>query len=164
MGTAGKKIVGMDIKKLVSMLNKALADEWLDYYQYWVGSMIVKGPMRPNVEAELREHAEEEFKHAGMLAERIVQLGGTPLLSPYDWKANSGCGYDSPKDPHVLALLKQNIKGERCAIGYYHKMLETVKLGNDPITFNLIRKIMEDEVKHEQDLENLQEDIELIKR
>ena len=164
MGTMAPKIVGMDVTELIEMLNKALADEWLAYYQYWVGAKVVKGPMRPNVEAELKEHANEELGHAEMLADRIVTLGGEPISNPEEWKAKTNCGYETPTDSNVLAILKQNIKGERCAIGVYHKMLEKIKLGNDPITFHLIRKIMEDEVKHEEDLENLQEDIELIKK
>jgi len=59
-------------------------------------------------------------------------------------------------------VLAQNIKGEQCAIGAYRQILEKVKHGKDPITANMIRKIMEDEVKHEQDLQNLEEDIKLI--
>ncbi len=164
MGTKGIEIVGMDVKTLNGLLNKALADEWLAYYQYWVGAKIVKGPMRPNAEAELSEHAGDELKHAGMLADRIVQLGGTPILTPEEWYKATNCGYDTPKDPQVVAVLRQNIKGEQCAIETYHKLLEKVKLGNDPITFNMIRKIMEDEVEHEEDLQNLLEDIELIKK
>ncbi len=159
MGTKGREIVGMDVKELIEMLNRALADEWLAYYQYWVGAKTVRGPMRPEVEKELLEHAEEEFKHANMLADRIVQLGGTPLLDTKELGEKSSCGYDAPKDPHVLKVLEQNIKGEQCAIEVYHKMLEKVKLGNDPITFNMVRKIMEDEVEHEEDLQNLHEDI-----
>ena len=38
MGTKGREIVGVDIAELLQLLNKALADEWLAYYQYWVGS------------------------------------------------------------------------------------------------------------------------------
>lgn len=43
MGTKGKAIVGTDVKKLLDMLNKAYADEWLAYYQYWVGSKVACG-------------------------------------------------------------------------------------------------------------------------
>ena len=50
MGTKGAEIVKMDAKQLVAMLNSALADEWLAYYQYWVGALVVKGPMRPDVQ------------------------------------------------------------------------------------------------------------------
>ena len=161
MGTTGAKIVGMDVKELIKLLNKALADEWLAYYQYWAGAYVVKGPMRPQVEAELREHADEELKHANMLAERIVQLGGQPILNPDEWAKQSHCGYEAPKDPHVKKILEQNIKGEQCAIEVYNKILEKVK-GSDPITFNMVRKIMEDEVEHEEDLQNILDDINLI--
>ena len=85
MGTVGKKIVGLDTKKLVEEMNKALADEWLAYYQYWVGSKVLVGPMRGAVEAELVEHANEELKHAEMLVERIIQLDGTPIIKPENW-------------------------------------------------------------------------------
>ncbi len=162
MGTKGKEIV-KDADELVKLFNKALADEWLAYYQYWVGALVVKGPMRPNVQAELKEHAEEEFKHANMLAERIVELGGTPLLDPKEFPAKSNCGYDTPKDPNVKKILEQNIKGERCAIRVYDELLKRLKGTGDAISFNTVRKILQDEVKHEQDLEDLREDIKLIK-
>jgi len=43
MGTRGRTIIGMDVDELLKLLNKAFADEWLAYYQYWVGAKIVKG-------------------------------------------------------------------------------------------------------------------------
>lgn len=42
MGTKGKAIVGMDVVELINLLNKAFADEWLAYYQYWVGARSSK--------------------------------------------------------------------------------------------------------------------------
>jgi len=41
----------------------------------------------------------------------------------------------------------------------YNAILQRLKQSNDPISFNMVRKIMEDEVKHEQDLEDLRDDI-----
>lgn len=162
MGTKGKAIVGENAKEIVDMLNRALADEWLAYYQYWVGALVVKGPMRPNVQSELSEHANEELGHAKMLADRIIELGGTPILSPAQWQKLSGCGYDEPKDPHVLKILAQNIKGEQCAIVTYNTMLAKIREMKDPITFHMLRKILADEVKHEHDLQDLEEDIKMI--
>ena len=46
MGTKGISIVGMDVDVLIEKLNKALADEWLAYYQYWIGAKVAAGPMR----------------------------------------------------------------------------------------------------------------------
>jgi bacterioferritin len=161
MGTVGAQIAGSGAKEIIDMMNKALADEWLAYYQYWVGALVAKGPMRPNVQEELKEHANDELKHAGMLAERIIQLGGTPIINPAEWTKKSNCGYDEPKDPHVLKLLAQNIKGEQCAINIYNNMLKKIMVEKDPVTFHLIRKILEDEIEHEQDLQDLEEDIKM---
>jgi len=158
MGTRGTKIVGVDVKKLVKMLNKALADEWLAYYQYWIGAKMVVGNMRPEVVAELVQHAGDEFRHAGMLVDRIVQLGGTPLLDPTDWKKQANCVYAPPKDPKVVKILKQNITGEQCAIDVYNKLLKFTK-DKDPITYDMVLKILADEVEHEEDLQNLLEDL-----
>lgn len=161
MGTKGREIVGMDVNEIVKELNKALADEWLAYYQYWIGAKVAKGPMRGAVVAELEEHANDELKHAGMLVERIIQLGGTPVLTPEDWYKVSNCGYDAPNDPNVRKLLEQNIKGEQCAIDVYQKLSKMLK-DKDSITYQMVLEILEDEVEHEEDLEALSEDMGLL--
>lgn len=159
MGTKGREIVGMDVNELIKELNKALADEWLAYYQYWIGAKVAVGQMRNAVVEELEEHAQEELEHAEMLVERILQLGGTPLLDPADWYKETNCKYEIPSDPKVKVLLEQNIRGEQCAIEVYNKLLKMTK-DVDPITYNMVLEILEDEVEHEEDLEALLEDIE----
>ncbi|HOJ96185.1 MAG TPA: ferritin-like domain-containing protein [Methanospirillum sp.] len=161
MGSQGRKIVGMDVNELISLLNKALADEWLAYYQYWVGSKVVKGPTKDAVIAELVQHATEELSHADMIALRIIQLGGTPILEPKEWYTLTNCGYDAPVDPYVKAVLEQNIKGEQCAIKTYDKLMKMVE-GKDPVTYNMILTIITQEVEHEEDLQSLLEDLEMI--
>lgn len=158
MGSKGIEIVGMDVKQLLELLNKAFADEWLAYYQYWLGAKVVKGPMKEAVIAELLQHATDELRHADMVAGRIVQLGGTPVTEPKKWHDVTGCGYDAPEDPFVEAILNQNIKGERCAIGYYKKLLEMTQ-AKDPVTYNMVLQILQDEVAHEEDLQSLAEDL-----
>lgn len=160
MGMKGKEIANLNIKYLVDMLNRALAEEWLAYYQYWLGAKVAKGPMRPEVAAELAQHATEELKHADMLAERIIQLGGKPVLEPSAWSKLAKCQYAAPSDPHVKALLKQNIDGERCAIETYSELIALTK-DKDELTYNMAVSILADEVEHEEDLENLLEDMEL---
>jgi bacterioferritin len=162
MGTKAREILGMDAEQLIEMLNKALADEWLAYYQYWIGAKVAKGPMRGAVTVELEEHATEELGHALLLVDRILQLGGTPLLAPEDWYKMTNCGYETPEDPYVEALLKQNIAGEQCAIGVYKALADLTK-DTDPVTYELALQIMTDEIMHEEDLQALQEDIELMK-
>jgi bacterioferritin len=160
MGTVGRKIVGVDVDQLIKELNKAYADEWLAVYQYWVGAKVAQGRMRGIIAEELAEHAKEELAHAEKLADRIITLGGQPLLTPQDLLKESGCGYDAPTDPSTKALLAQNIKGEQCAIMAYKKILEMVK-DKDPVTYHLILEIMEDEIEHEEDLESMLEDMKI---
>ncbi len=158
MGTKGRAIVGMDVQEVINLLNRAFADEWLAYYQYWLGAKVAKGPMKEAITAELLEHAADELRHADMIANRILQLGGTPVSTPEKWYEATNCGYDAPDDPNVTALLKQNIKGEQCAISVYQKMMGITK-DADPVTYNMALEILQDEVEHEEDLEALEEDI-----
>lgn len=161
MGTKGREIVGMDVNELLQMLNKAFSDEWFAYYQYWLGAKLVKGPMKDAVSAELLLHSTEELAHADLLALRIIQLGGTPPTSPQEWYKLTHCGYSAPDDPFVAKILEQNIKGEQCAIDVYRALLDVVK-DKDPVTYNIILTILQQEVEHEEDLQALQEDLETL--
>jgi len=161
MGTKGREIVGMDVNELIELLNKAFADEWLAYYQYWLGAKVVKGPMKEAVIAELIQHATDELRHADMLAGRIIQLGGTPITKPEDWYKMTNCGYDAPEDPFVKTILDQNIKGEQCAIMTYQKLVQLTAT-KDPVTYNIVLQILQDEVEHEEDLQSEMEDLEVI--
>ena len=164
MGTKGREILeslGIKIKELITLLNKAYADEWLAYYQYWIGAKVAAGVPREAVVAELTQHAADELRHAGLVADRIIQLGGTPLLEPKEWLSQTNCGYDAPKDPDVRSLLKQNIKGEQCAITQYKKIMDYTR-DKDPVSYDMALKILEDELEHEEDLEAIQEDIRVM--
>ena len=155
MGTVGKQIIDVDIDTLINELNKALADEWLAYYQYWMGAKVVNTSSM-QVVSELEEHAQEELRHANMLVERILQLDGTPILDPKDWFEKTNCGYNVPDNFDVKVILKQNIEGEQCAIKTYKNILDMVR-GKDDITYQIVLEIFKDEIKHEDDLENLLE-------
>jgi len=161
MGTRGREIVGMNVDELLDLLYKAFADEWLAYYQYWLGAKVVRGPMKDAVAAELLQHATEELLHADMVANRIIQLGGKPVSEPKKWYDWSGCGYEPPDDEYVKVILNQNIKGERCAIGYYNDLLAKTR-DKDMVTYNMVLTILEQEVEHEEDLQSLLEDLEMM--
>lgn len=161
MGTRGREIVNLDVNELLTVLRKAYADEWLAYYQYWTGAKIAKGPMKEAVIAELEQHALEELNHALLVTGRIIQLGGDPVIDPRDWFKLTNCSYEAPSDPFVKTLLEQNIRGEQCAISVYDKLMEMTK-DKDPVTYNIALQIIEQEVEHEEDLQALLEDFELM--
>lgn len=160
MGQTAAEIIKLNKDELIKILNEAFAEEWLAYYQYWIGAKIVAGLHRELVEKEFEEHAGEELGHATKIAERIIQLGGTPLIDPRDWDKHAKCKYDAPANPDNLVLLKQNLEAERCAIKRYKDICEMCAHGNDPVTLHLAYHIMSDELKHEHDLEDLIHDLE----
>lgn len=152
------EIVKVDIKKLIAKLTTAFADEWMASYQYWVCAKIVRGQLRVDVAAELAIHAQEELAHADLIANRIIQLGGDLRVYPKEWHELAGCKYDALDNTHVASVLEKNIKGEQCAIDFYSDLLKMVE-GKDIVTYNMVMKILSDEVEHEQDLIQLLDDL-----
>lgn len=159
MAVRGNSIIkGIEISEVIQLLNKAYADEWLAYYQYFIESKVVKGIMKDAAIAELNQHATDELRHANMVADRILQLGGTPLLHPKDWFEYTNCGYDAPNDFDVVKILEDAIKGEQCAISTYSQIADLTK-DRDIITYDIVSQILADEVEHEEDLVAMHEDI-----
>jgi len=159
MGKRGNSIIkGIEIEEVINLLNKAYADEWLAYYQYYIESKVIKGIMKDAAIAELDQHATDELRHADLVAQRILQLGGTPLLSPKDWFTQTNCGYEEPKDFDVVAILEDAIKGEQCAISTYSSLADLTR-EKDIVTYDMVSQILADEVEHEEDLQALHDDI-----
>jgi len=154
--------LGINIQDLIKMLNSAYADELLAWAQYNapIGSCV--GKERVNIEAEFKKHAEEEFKHAQMLKERIIKLGGIPLQSPEEWYAHTNCGYTKPTDYNTQILVTQNLESERKAEDVYLAIMKACKEAGDMVTYKIARNILIDEEEHEQDLEDFLNDMEII--
>ncbi|MBN1558748.1 ferritin [candidate division KSB1 bacterium] len=152
MGKEAIKVSSVDVKKLLEMLNAALSEEWLAYYQYWIGARLMEGPMRSEVEPELLLHADQELNHAVMVVERIIQLGGTPVINPAEWTKWARCSYDEPSDPYIEVILEQNLKGERCAIQRYQEIADFTA-GKDHSTHQMAVQILNEELEHEDDIE-----------
>ncbi|MGD9976607.1 MAG: ferritin-like domain-containing protein [Bacteroidales bacterium] len=162
MGKEAKRIASVDVEKLLEMLNAALAEEWLAYYQYWIGAKVMEGPMRSEIEPELLLHANQELGHAVLVTDRIIQLGGTPLLHPQDWFKHSRCAYDAPIDTYIEVILEQNLLGERCAIQRYNE-IATFTNGKDHTTHQMATQILTEEIEHENDIEDWITDINRMK-
>jgi len=153
MGSTAKEIVKLDVNEVVAELNKALADEWLAYMQYTNAAKIVNGKMFPTVTKELEDIAKEELEHAEELTERIIQLGGTPVVDPKKYYDLTNCGYEVPTED-IPKVLSDAIKGEGCAIKVYDK-IASMTHDKDVVTYNLMLHIMEEEIDHEQRFEDI---------
>jgi bacterioferritin len=162
MGKEAIKVATVDLDKLLAMLNAALSEEWLAYYQYWIGARLMEGPMRSEVEPELLLHADQELGHALLVVNRIIQLGGTPVINPQDWTKLARCPYDAPDDHYIEVILEQNLKGERCAIQRYEEIANFTS-GKDHSTHQMAVTILNEELEHENDIEDWLNDLKRMK-
>lgn len=153
----------IDVDNLLSQLNAALSEEWLAYYQYWVGSLIVEGAMRADVQGEFEEHANEEREHAQLIANRILELEGVPVCDPKKWFELARCKYLVPTEFDSVNLLNQNVASERCAIIRYQE-IATFTNGIDFTTCDIAKHILAEEEDHEQDLQDYLTDIARMKK
>ena len=151
----------LNVTDLLAQLNAALSEEWLAFYQYWIGSLVVKGAMRADIQREFEEHAQEEYIHAKMLADRIIQLEGVPVLDPAQWLVLARCKYSVPLNDDVISLLKQNIASERCAVIRYEEIASFTN-NIDFTTCDIAKRIMAEEEEHEQDHQDSLCDVEWV--
>jgi len=162
MGDMARRISKTDVNELIKTLNEAYAEEWLAYYQYFIGAKLAEGMLRPSIVEEFEEHAKEEFEHASMIADRIIQLGGTPVLNPDDFSKLAKCKYEEPINQDTFSLVKQNLDAERCAIGRYQGICDTT-FSKDYETYRVAKHILKEEIEHEQEMEDFLKDMQICK-
>lgn len=155
-------IKNLENKDLLTLLQSALAEEYLQWYQYTVVIPFAVGQDRVNIVEAFKEHAKDELEdHAAWLIERINQLDGEPTLvdEPSKWNLCAVHKYITPKPPYdVCTLLEQNIQSEKGAIETY-TALEAVTRHNDIVTNRKVKEILADEQEHLQNLIDLHKDI-----
>src|SRR5215831_8369275 len=71
-----------DVDAVVKILNEALATEIVCVLRYKNHHYMAAGIHSQAVAQEFLEHANEEQRHADLIAERITQLNGEPNFNP----------------------------------------------------------------------------------
>ncbi len=141
-----------DREAVIAMLNDALATELLCILRYKRHYYTVSGPNTGHIKAEFLEHAMQEQDHADRIAERIVQLNGSPNFNPATFAARSHAEYDESDD--VQAMIRADLIAERVAIESYRQMI--VAIGDrDPTTTRLLTEILAVEEEHADDMRDL---------
>src|SRR4051812_16920236 len=94
----------------------------------------------------LPQQSVDELGHAEKLANRIIQLVGTPTMQFDQLISRSGCGYKAPpSDPSNLKQVIQDVLGaEACAIETYSKLGEKYRIA-DIVTHEIFEELLEDE-------------------
>lgn len=72
----------MDKKQLIDGLNSDLAGEYAAIIQYLTYAAKATGPFRPQLSGFFLSEVADEQEHAQFLANKIVALGGEPVVSP----------------------------------------------------------------------------------
>lgn len=160
MGKKGTEIVAekIDISEVIADLNKVYADEWLAHYQYWLAALWVGGINADAISSRLTTQSADELLHAEKFANRIIELGGEPVMDFTKLIEVAGCGYKAPpKNQNDLKqVISDVIAAERCAIDFYNKMTEKYR-DKDYVTFELFKAVLLDEVSDEDEWESLLE-------
>lgn len=146
---------GNDHDLVMNLLYKALADELLAWYQYWVCRNLSRGPGKFDVDPEFDEHMKEEWDHVGWVMDRIKELGGVPYTNPDQWLPNAN-PWPEVTETSVPAQLDKTIEAENTAIKFYKEACEAVR-HVDLTTYTLFKKILGEEEKHAYDLHMLKE-------
>jgi bacterioferritin len=141
-----------DREDIVNLLNGALATELVCVLRYQRHYYTVTGLQNMSIKAEFLEHAKEEQSHVELLAERIVQLNGTPDFNPASLTMRSHAEYDASED--VQSMIRANLIAERVAIESYRQMIALIG-DKDPTTKHMLVGIMATEEEHADEMRDL---------
>lgn len=134
--------------QLIEGLNQILEQEHACAIRYNTHAAMIKGPYADVIAARLREIAEDEIRHADMLRERIIALGGEPSMQ---------VSVEDLKHAYTLEeMLDINIEEEKEAIAKYLEIFQNIPPSN-AILYKTIQELIEDEQEHLEELENLME-------
>lgn len=140
----------IDVEKLLELLVKNAAAEFITYYYYTLLRTNLIG-MEGETLKEIAEDARiEDRNHFEALVPRIYELGGELPNDMKKFHDISGCPPAKlPEDKEdVEAILKVLVKAERCAVRNYSKICN-MTAGKDHRTYDLAKAILQEEVQHE---------------
>jgi bacterioferritin len=156
MGKTGRAVVDLDVGALIGELKKAYLDELLASHSYWITAIVAEGWGGEELAEHFAKEAEEELGHAAKLANRILELGGDPVVHPGEWERGANAPFVSPRKDWADAdgMVQDQITAEAGAIQAYNRLAK-MTFGKDPVTYQLATELLADEVRHEEFLESL---------
>lgn len=129
---------GVDKQTLIAHLNEDLAGELAAIIQYITYAAKVTGPYRPQLAAFFLQEVPDEQRHAQLLADKIVALGGEPTVTPRPVM--------QAENNH--AMLQAVLEAERRAVAdYTQRAREAEAFGDKGLAVHL-EDIVADETDH----------------
>jgi bacterioferritin len=148
-GTWGDKAKG---NKVITLLNEALAIEIFCVLRYTRHYFMAAGLSSFNTKAEFLHHVMEEQVYANPLAERIVQLGGEPNLSPEGFLTQSHPEYVEGES--LREMIMEDLHAHRSTINSYRELLASIGT-DDPATSTILENILMQKKEQATDRESL---------
>ena len=139
----------MASKKLLEMLNKAIARELQVAIQYMWQHVQWSGVKGFAVQGELKSIAITEMKHAEKIAERLFYLEAIPTTKPEPIFVGKT----------LKQMIQQDIKDEAGAIELYKTIVGMAEKEGDITTAFIFKEILEDEEEHHDTFTTLAEDL-----
>lgn len=124
----------MDRQAILNQLNEILKHEWTGVAQYAQASFLIEGPWREVYADKFEGDAKESFKHAGLVGNKIVAMGGVPVAQRNEIKQSK----------NLREVLEFSLAFEAKAVEMYSKALELAE-GDRPLTIFLEDILLEEQ-------------------
>jgi bacterioferritin len=125
----------MNTAKVIDKLNDILRWEYAGLVQYLQHSFIVQDIWRDVFSDRFRDSADEALKHARLIGDKIVALGGVPTVERAEVKQSA----------NLQEMLQYDLELERMQVKLYDEALKMVD-DNAPL-----RVLLEDIILEEQE-------------
>ncbi len=125
-------------KKIIDALNEDREFELGAIMQYMGHHYEADGLESPAIIELFKKTAIDEMKHAELLAERIVYLGGTPSTKPSKIM----------KGGEIRKMVSDDLSAENGAIERYKRHIKLCEKEGDPTTRLMLEGILSQEEEH----------------
>lgn len=126
----------MATAEVIDKLNEILRWEWTGVAQYSQMGFIVSGPWREVYADLFHDNAKESFKHAKLIGNKIVAMGGMPSVERNDVRQATD----------LKGMLQLALEFEQGALDLYKECLKIID--EDDVA---LRTLLEDQCLEEQD-------------
>ncbi|SFF64457.1 bacterioferritin [Planifilum fulgidum] len=140
--------VQTDVRELIDGLNEDLAHEYTAVIQYIQNAARVSGLGREVLKPLFEKEARDEINHALYLANKIVALGGVPVVKPYEVKQTGD----------LREMIQVSIDAEKDTIRRYTMRIEQAERAGEIGLKVKLEEMLAEETEHKEELERLLED------
>ena len=128
--------------ELIEGLNEDLAHEYAAVIQYRTYASLVKGPYRQELREFFATEIADELTHAQLLADKVVSLGGIPVVKAADVKVTED----------AAQMLQHSLDDEEATVKrYVERRSQAEELGEHGLAIDL-DDLIADETKHRDEL------------